>query len=594
MKGIASFRRYFQNSFRKRLFGAFLLCSLIPLLLSLLTMFSAFRGSRKEQVDKEGRESLKLIRESIIEEGDSITLALQELSDSVELKRALSEERKERTEVNRLLFSLTEGLRDTVRFDIYDKEGNLRYSTAPYLESRSLPTDWGILQRATRADSPVYESSEGSDFRSRLFQIAVRIKGQREGGDKEISGYVLASLEEEAFRTLLSGKYGVQNGILLLSSYWRPVYSENILLPTELFSTLREEFLRGNPLEDPAGEFIYTVAPIEDMGLYLVLRQEKPISKNMDFLMLLLLFLSILFGAALSFLMGFMMSKRLFTPIERLRSAMREVTLDHLDVRLRESEDELGELAGRFNRMTEALEENRRALLLNQETLLKNQKELNEAQIRMLQAQLNPHFLGNTLDAMKWMGKIHQIPEVAEMATDLADILRFAISPKEFVSLEMEIEILKRYMEIQKIRGFSKIEFHLTVPESLQNALVPRMVLQPLVENAILHGILSEGEIELCAAEQDNELRILVKDNGKGIRKELIGPYSPPKEDLGHHLGLYNVDTILKKHYGERYGLTILDRKEEEGVCGTIVLAVLPLQRERLEGKNVESSACRR
>lgn len=584
MKGIASFRRYFQNSFRKRLFGAFLLCSLIPLLLSLLVLFSAFRGSRKEQVDKEGRESLKLIRESIIEEGDSITLALQELSDSVELKRALSEERKEGTEVNRILFSLTEGLRDTVRFDIYDKEGNLCYSTAPYLESRSLPTDWGILQRATRADSPVYESSEGSDSRSRLFQIAVRIKGQREGGDKETSGYVLASLEEEAFRTLLSGKYGVQNGILLLSSYWRPVYSENILLPTELFSTLREEFLRGNPLEDPAGEFIYTVAPIEDMGLYLVLRQEKPISKNMDFLMLLLLFLSILFGAALSFLMGFMMSRRLFTPIERLRSAMREVTLDHLDVRLRESEDELGELAGRFNRMTEALAENRRALLLNQETLLKNQKELNEAQIRMLQAQLNPHFLGNTLDAMKWMGKIHQIPEVAEMATDLADILRFAISPKEFVSLEMEIEILKRYMEIQKIRGFSKIEFHLTVPESLQNALVPRMVLQPLVENAILHGILSEGEIELCAAEQDNELRILVKDNGKGIRKELIGPYSPPKEDLGHHLGLYNVDTILKKHYGERYGLTILDRKEEEGVCGTIVLAVLPLQRERLEG----------
>ena len=584
MKGIASFRRYFQNSFRKRLFGAFLLCSLIPLLLSLLVLFSAFRGSKKEQVDKEGRESLKLIRESIIEEGDSITLALQELSDSVELKRALSEERKEGTEVNRILFSLTEGLRDTVRFDIYDKEGNLCYSTAPYLESRSLPTDWGILQRATRADSPVYESSEGSDSRSRLFQIAVRIKGQREGGDKEISGYVLASLEEEAFRILLSGKYGVQNGILLLSSYWRPVYSENILLPTELFSTLREEFLRGNPLEDSTGEFIYTVTPIEDMGLYLVLRQEKPISKNMDFLMLLLLFLSIFFGAALSFLMGFMMSKRLFTPIERLRSAMREVTLDHLDVRLRESEDELGELAGRFNRMTEALAENRRALLLNQETLLKNQKELNEAQIRMLQAQLNPHFLGNTLDAMKWMGKIHQIPEVAEMATDLADILRFAISPKEFVSLEMEIEILKRYMEIQKIRGFSKIEFHLTVPENLQNAMVPRMVLQPLVENAILHGILSEGEIELCAAEQDNELRILVKDNGKGIRKELIGPYSPPKEDLGHHLGLYNVDTILKKHYGERYGLTILDRKEEEGVCGTIVLAVLPLQRERLEG----------
>ena len=587
MKGFASFRRYFQNSFRRRLFGAFLLCSLIPLLLSLLVLFSAIRGSRKEQVGREGRESLRFIRESLIEEGDGITLALQELSASVSLQRALAEEFTEKTEVNRLLFSLTEGLRDTVRFDIYDKEGNLRYSTVPNLESLSIPTDWGILQRARGADSPVYESLESPYSGSPLFQIAEAITGQGEGRDgskKEIQGYILASLDEEAFRTLLSGKYGMQNGILLLSSYFTRVYSENILRPTELLSTLRKEFLQGKQLEDPEGEFIYTVSSVERMGLYIVLRQEKPISRNMGFLMLLLLCLSILFGVALSFLMGSMMSRRLFTPIERLRSAMREVTLDHLDVRLRESEDELGELAGRFNRMTEALEENRRALLLNQESLLKNQKELNEAQIRMLQAQLNPHFLGNTLDAMKWMGKIHQIPEVAEIATDLADILRFAISPKEFVPLEKEIEILKRYMEIQKIRGYSKIEFHLNVPENLQNARVPRMVLQPLVENAILHGISSEGEIELCAEEQDNELRILVKDNGKGIRKELIGPYTPPKEDLGHHLGLYNVDTILKKHYGECYGLTILDRKEEEGVCGTIVLAVLPLQRERPEG----------
>ena len=92
MKGFASFRRYFQNSFRRRLFGAFLLCSLIPLLLSLLVLFSAIRGSRKEQVGREGRESLKLIRESLIEEGDGITLALQELSASVSLQRALAEE----------------------------------------------------------------------------------------------------------------------------------------------------------------------------------------------------------------------------------------------------------------------------------------------------------------------------------------------------------------------------------------------------------------------------------------------------------------------------------------------------------------------
>ena len=584
MKGIASFRQYFQNSFRRRLFGAFLLSSLVPLLFSLLVLLSAFRESRKEQVYKEGRESLQLIRESLVEEGKGIALTSKGLSSSQKLKSALSGEHVEGTEVNRLLFSLTEGFRDTARFDIYDKEGGLRYSTVPNLQLLSLPTNWGILQRASESDGPVYASMESNELDSPLYQSAEVIKRKTKTGKEEILGYVLVSLGEEEFRKLLSGKFGVQNGILLLSSYWRPVYSENILIPSELLSTLRREFLRENKLEDPEGEFIYTVSSVEEMGLYVILRQEKPVSRKTNFLMLLLLFLSILFGTALSFLMGLIMSKRLFTPIEEIRTAMREVTLDHLDVRLEESEDELGELAGRFNRMTEALAENRRALLLNRDSLLKNQKELNEAQIRMLQAQLNPHFLGNTLDAMKWMGKIHQLPEVAEIATDLADILRFAISPKEFVPLEKEIEILKRYMDIQRIRGFDKIEFRLELPENLKNALIPRMVLQPLVENAILHGILSEGEIVLSAEEQDKELRIFVKDNGKGIRKELLGPYSPPKEDLGHHLGLYNVDTILKKHYGELYGLTILDRKEEEGICGTIVLAVLPLERERLEG----------
>ncbi len=114
---------------------------------------------------------------------------------------------------------------------------------------------------------------------------------------------------------------------------------------------------------------------------------------------------------------------------------------------------------------------------------------MNEAQIRMLQAQLNPHFLCNTLDTMKWISKINQVPQVADMSTDLADILRFCISPDEFVPLRREVEILRRYMEIQSIRLSGKCRLEVDMPPELEECRVPKMILQPLAENAILHGL---------------------------------------------------------------------------------------------------------
>ena len=104
----------------------------------------------------------------------------------------------------------------------------------------------------------------------------------------------------------------------------------------------------------------------------------------------------------------------------------------------------------------------------------------------MLQAQLNPHFLCNTLDTMKWISKINQVPQVALMSTNLADILRFCITPDEFVPLRRELEILSRYVEIQRIRLSESFSYTEAVPEALLSCMVPKMLLQPLAENAIL------------------------------------------------------------------------------------------------------------
>ena len=203
----------------------------------------------------------------------------------------------------------------------------------------------------------------------------------------------------------------------------------------------------------------------------------------------------------------------MFLPIERIHSAIGEVVHNNLDVYVpHERNDELGQLAERFNGMLIALKK-------NQAQLLENQRELNEAQIRMLQAQLNPHFLCNTLDTMKWISKINSVPQVAVMSTNLADILRFCVSPEEFVPLRRELEILQRYVEIQRIRLSGSFAFSVEVPPELLDCPVPKMILQPIVENAMLHGLegVEHGAISVRAETCRGVLSISVTDNGRGL-----------------------------------------------------------------------------
>ena len=198
----------------------------------------------------------------------------------------------------------------------------------------------------------------------------------------------------------------------------------------------------------------------------------------------------------------------------------------------------------------------------------------------MMQAQLNPHFLCNTLDTMKWMGKIHNIPEVAEISTDLADILRTSISTEEFVPLAEELDLLHRYIDIQRIRFPGKFVYTADVPPELLDCIIPKLMLQPLVENAILHGLDSKdsGQIRLTARRLGTDrMQITVTDNGCGISEDVLAAL----RDGGRlrergHLGLYNVNMILKKYYGGDCGLTL--RNEAAG--GASVDAVLPVTRK--------------
>ena len=164
------------------------------------------------------------------------------------------------------------------------------------------------------------------------------------------------------------------------------------------------------------------------------------------------------------------------------------------------------------------------------------------------------------------------------MSTNLADILRFCISAEEFVPLYREVEILERYIEIQKIRLSDDFSFTLGIPEELYDCMVPKMILQPIVENAILHGLsdVAGGAIRVSAEEDMGLLRVTVTDNGKGFPEEMVGRHFHRDTSKGH-LGLYNVDTILRRNYGEGCGLFL---GRGEGGIGASVTAVLPIRYE--------------
>lgn len=556
-------------SFRGRLFGAFLAASLVPLLICSALLLQIFRLRMTDSAETEAQGHLDGALHALDEGYSGLSRAAGTLWRDALVARALTGGPVEDTQVYARLFSATEAARDYARFDLYDREGRWRYSTrnAP---ASDLPTDWGVLQRAGEGGALTFTASEDpTDVSAPLLRGAAALAGP----NGQRAGYLVVSLYQADLRQLLEGTYGAQGTLILLSAYWRPVYCAEPSLAADLAPRLRSRLLAGQGLEDASEDFLYSAARHDGLGLYLLLRRPQVFTRETMRLLYTVSLSCALVCVVVCVLTSLSLSRQMFRPIQRLREAFRELERDNLDVQVDHyRSDELGELAARFNRMVTALKRNR-------EQLVENQRKLNETQIRMLQAQLNPHFLCNTLDTMKWISKINKVPEVALMSTDLADILRFCISPEEFASLGRETEILERYIEIQRIRLSESFVFTLSLPETLRDCLIPKMILQPLVENAILHGVdgAEHGRVHLDIAEApDGMLRLTVSDNGKGFPPDMLGAFRASPRTQGH-LGLTNVDTILVMYYGEGSGLTLANAAEG---TGAVVTALLPIRRE--------------
>lgn len=275
-------------------------------------------------------------------------------------------------------------------------------------------------------------------------------------------------------------------------------------------------------------------------------------------------------------------------PITQLSEVTNQVARGNLSVRAEvKTGAEASMLSDSLNAMIDKINE-----LLEQVTT--EQIRLRKAEFELLQAQINPHFLYNTLDAIIWLAEAGDQKKVVHMVGSLSEFFRTSLNQgKDIINIKEEIKHVRSYLEIQQVRYQDLLSYEICVPESLDYYLIPKITIQPLVENALYHGIKNKrglGKIEISGILEGEDFILQIKDNGIGIKEDRLTKvknqilHKVPNE--GDSYGLYNVNERIRLNFGEAYGLSIESIYGE----GTIVQVKLPCRLQMPEVKNKLSS----
>lgn len=268
-------------------------------------------------------------------------------------------------------------------------------------------------------------------------------------------------------------------------------------------------------------------------------------------------------------------SRSVALPIRRLCSMTHKVAEGDFTVKTKEEEiDEIAVLTRSFNEMTEEI-----GTLV--EDIKQKQENLHITETRLLQAQINPHFLYNTLDAIVWLAEENKKDEVVSMVTALSEFFRTTLSKgRDFITVKEEESHIDSYLKIQQFRYQDIMDYEIDIDEQIYDYIIPKLTLQPLVENALYHGVKNKrgkSTIRIRGWKEDDRLVFQVADNGRGMTRERLreveqnvrnGIQTP---DV-HGFGLTNVNQRIQHYYGKLFGLEF-ESEENVGTTVTVTIA---------------------
>lgn len=544
-----------RHSVHTRLLNRFIAISVVPIVLCGFCMIFLFQAMTFNTYEATVKSETKEISASFQSFLDGIDKTLSTLSSHQEFLSSSDSE-----SIYNTLYQITNPYRNYATFSIYDQNGNCMYATC---QLANRPTYWGILHALNHSSIDIIKQVDSEDNQI-VLNIATKIQN-----NNDTIGYIVSSIHSQDFTYLFSNQLSNDEGFGIISKENEPIYINSILETSGIFDKLHYAWISNSKYDDYFNDYYITIQNIENTGFKQIVVHPKVLSSstmNRMYLMVGLL-------AVLSFIVCIIVAQKTTTsftqPINQMNQAMKQVQEGKLDTSIPVlRNDEFGVLSQNFNVMTQELSN-----FLEQK--IETQRKLADIQIAMMQAQLNPHFLYNTLDTIKWMAKSAKVEPISQLSQKLARILRTSIVKEQFITIGEEFQICSDYGEIQNIRFQGKYQFLFDCPKDLLSYKIPKLIIQPLVENAIIHGLRMKetGIIRVFASKNNDAIILSVQDNGIGIDDEMMQFINTHQwKQIDGHIGMYNVDSILRLHYGVNSGLHAQRLKEG----GTLIQITLP------------------
>ena len=524
-------------------------------------------------------------RQAIAQAGSTMNEYLEDMNDAVTLLTGYldlpAEEREARFE------AFLEIRADVVAVTTYDAEGEMRncYSLGrrlreDILQNLSFDPDKRELYETGFISAPHVMSIFVEDYPWVVTIIRPATTGEGER-------YIAVDVSCSNISTYISGVGIGQRGYCFLEDtegnlVYHPqqqlIYSDLKSENTDLTASLPD----GTHVE---GSTIYTVQTLEN-GIWRVVGVSSFQELITDALreIMRITFIGALFILAAAVLLSLMLSRVLSSPIHDLIVAMQsfEKTGEGFSYEPVTGVREVENLSASFDHMVKKIQK----LMA---TVRSEEVNLRKTELKALQAQINPHFLYNTLDSISWMCERGKNAEAVVMVNALARLFRISISRgHELIPIEKELQHAEAYLQIQKYRYKNQFTYHFTVDESCLHCLCNKITLQPIIENAIVHGLdlmVDSGHIEITVKPDGDDILLIVADDGIGMEPEQVAALlqNEPSDRTG--IGVKNVNDRLRIYFGADYGISI-ESAPYEGTTVTIRTPRVPEDREGDYDKN--------
>ena len=571
------FRKF---SIKTRLVIALLLISIIPLAGISGYSFHIFSVALREKLSASISQTLSMINLNMVSEVEKYQYLCGSICISQEIKEGLLKKDMTDMEKNQAITEIQKMIRSKIIYPaqaknitVYDTDGNIFYDLGYdgfYPEDVDM-----ILTRLKNEDQDVWAYTH--TYRDRdILVLGRRIYEQY--SQSRVIGYTLISIDEKIFSKTVLEPVGLADSSnimymnmdgMVLSSWDRNVSLGQTVDP-ELLENIQEKLPARKAsfsIHKDGEEQLVTYIFNKNLNQLFVYTMPYHYINSEVYVMLRKILIVAFLLVVLCIGIVAMVYLGITSPIRSMLDFCKELSRGNLSVRIfDEHKDELSDLSKSMNHMADTIQH-----LMEQQK--DQEKKKREMELQMLQYQLNPHFLFNTLNSLRFVAAMHKDQIVSDGIQALSSLLQNTLTNKnEYITIKEELENLQNYFSILRIRYAGSFEYSFHVEDDeLLTCLVPKLILQPLAENSVMHGSSDDGsvmEIQITLWEENGHIVIELNDDGKGfeVTQESLAPHKERKK-----IGISNVNDRIQLNFGREYGLHI-DSHPGEGTTCTLTL----------------------